>query len=34
VIYAYRDAPAGDWREAAAAEAARLRGAVWAASGW
>lgn len=34
VIYAYRDAPDGDWRAAAAAEAARLRGAVWAASGW
>jgi orotidine-5'-phosphate decarboxylase len=34
VIYAYRDAPAGDWRAAAAAEAARLQGAVWAAAGW
>jgi orotidine-5'-phosphate decarboxylase len=34
VIYAYRDAPAGDWRAAAAAEAARLRSAVWAAAGW
>jgi len=34
VIYAYRDAPADDWRAAAAAEAARLQGAVWAAAGW
>lgn len=34
VIYAYREAPADDWRAAAAAEAARLQGAVWAASGW
>ena len=34
VIYAYRDAPAGDWRAAAAAEAARLQSAVWAAAGW
>jgi orotidine-5'-phosphate decarboxylase len=34
VIYAYRDAPAGDWRSAAAAEAARLQAAVWAAAGW
>jgi orotidine-5'-phosphate decarboxylase len=34
VIYAYRDAPEGDWRAAAAAEAARLQRAVWAASGW
>ncbi len=34
VIYAYRDAPEDDWRSAAAAEAARLQGAVWAASGW
>ena len=34
VIYAYRDAPAEDWRAAAAAEAARLQSAVWAAAGW
>jgi orotidine-5'-phosphate decarboxylase len=34
VIYAYRDAPAADWRAAAAAEAARLQSAVWAAAGW
>ena len=34
VIYAYRDAPAGDWRSAAAAEAARLQAAVWGAAGW
>ncbi len=34
VIYAYRDAPAEDWRAAAGAEAARLSSAVWAAAGW
>jgi orotidine-5'-phosphate decarboxylase len=34
VIYAFRHAPADDWRAAAAAEAARLQGAVWAAAGW
>ncbi|HET9241922.1 MAG TPA: orotidine-5'-phosphate decarboxylase [Gaiella sp.] len=34
VIYAYRDAPAEDWRACAAAEAARLANAVWAAAGW
>lgn len=34
VIYAYREAPSEDWRAVAAAEAARLRGAVWAAAGW
>ena len=34
VIYAYRDAPPEDWRGAAAAEAARLRAAVWGAAGW
>jgi orotidine-5'-phosphate decarboxylase len=33
VIYAYRFG-GGDWRSAAGAEAARLRGEVWAASGW
>jgi orotidine-5'-phosphate decarboxylase len=33
VIYAFRVGGA-DWRKAAAAEAARLRGEVWAASGW
>jgi orotidine-5'-phosphate decarboxylase len=33
VIYAFRVAGA-DWRKAAAAEAARLRGEVWAVSGW
>jgi orotidine-5'-phosphate decarboxylase len=33
VIYAYR-AEGGDWRTAAGAEAARLRGEVWAVSGW
>ena len=33
VNYAYRDT-GGDWRSAAAAEAARLRDDVWAASGW
>ena len=33
VIYAYR-AGGGDWRATAGAEAARLRGAVWAVSGW
>jgi orotidine-5'-phosphate decarboxylase len=34
VIYAYREVPDVDWREAAGAEAARLAGAVWEASGW
>ena len=34
IIYAYRDAPAGDWRAAAGVEAARLSAAVWAAAGW
>ena len=34
MIYAYRDVPDGDWRGAAAAEAARLLAAVWAAAGW
>jgi len=34
VIYAYRDAPAEDWRAVAGAEAARLASAVWAAAGW
>lgn len=33
VIYAFR-VDGSDWRKAAAAEAARLRGEVWAASGW
>ena len=33
VIYAFR-VEGADWRKAAAAEAARLRGEVWAASGW
>jgi orotidine-5'-phosphate decarboxylase len=33
VIYAYR-AGGGDWRATAGAEAARLRNAVWAVSGW
>jgi orotidine-5'-phosphate decarboxylase len=33
VIYAFR-VDGSDWRKAAAAEAARLRGDVWAASGW
>ena len=33
VIYAYRGGDA-DWRNAAGAEAARLRGDVWAVSGW
>jgi len=33
VIYAFRVAGA-DWRKAAAAEAARLRGEVWSVSGW
>jgi orotidine-5'-phosphate decarboxylase len=33
VIYAYRDSEA-DWRTAAAAEAQRLAGQVWAAAGW
>jgi orotidine-5'-phosphate decarboxylase len=33
VIYAFR-VDGADWRKAAAAEAARLRGAVWAESGW
>ena len=34
VIYAYRDAPAEDWRAVAGAEAARLASAVWSAAGW
>jgi orotidine-5'-phosphate decarboxylase len=34
VLYAYRDAPAGDWRTAAGAEAARLSSAIWSAAGW
>ena len=34
IIYAYRDAPADDWRAVAGAEAARLATAVWAAAGW
>ena len=33
VIYAFR-VDGADWRKAAAAEAARLRGGVWAVSGW
>ena len=33
VIYAFR-VEGADWRKAAAAEAARLRGEVWAVSGW
>jgi len=33
VIYAYRETEA-DWREAAAAESARLASEIWAASGW
>ena len=33
LIYAFR-VSGGDWRKAAAAEAARLRREVWAASGW
>ena len=33
VIYAYRQGE-DDWRSAAAAEAARLRGEVWAVAGW
>jgi orotidine-5'-phosphate decarboxylase len=33
VMYAYRSADE-DWRAAAAAEAARLQGEIWAASGW
>ena len=33
VIYAFR-VDGADWRKAAAAEAARLRGEVWSASGW
>jgi orotidine-5'-phosphate decarboxylase len=33
VIYAYRTA-GGDWRSAAGAEAARVRGDVWAVAGW
>ena len=33
VIFAYRESEA-DWRSAAAAEAQRLAGQVWAASGW
>lgn len=34
VIYAFRELPEGDWRDAAGAEAARLASAIWAASGW
>jgi orotidine-5'-phosphate decarboxylase len=34
VNYAYRADGAGDWRTAAAAEAARLRTEIWRASGW
>ena len=34
VIYASRDSTESDWRAAAAAEASRLRGEVWAVSGW
>jgi orotidine-5'-phosphate decarboxylase len=34
VIYAYRTSSDLDWRRAAGAEAARLRGEVWAVSGW
>jgi orotidine-5'-phosphate decarboxylase len=34
VIYAYRDAPEGEWRAAAGAEAARLAASIWAAAGW
>jgi len=33
VIYAFR-VDGADWRKAAAAESARLRGEVWAVSGW
>ncbi len=33
VIYAFR-VDGADWRKAAAAEAARLRGEVWAVAGW
>ncbi|HZB24139.1 MAG TPA: orotidine-5'-phosphate decarboxylase [Gaiellaceae bacterium] len=33
VLYAYRNG-GGDWRSSAGTEAARLRGEVWAASGW
>jgi orotidine-5'-phosphate decarboxylase len=33
VIYAFR-ASGGDWRRSAAAEASRLKGEVWAVSGW
>jgi orotidine-5'-phosphate decarboxylase len=33
VIYAFR-VDGADWRKAAAAEAARLRGEVWSVSGW
>jgi len=34
VIYAFRSEGGAEWRSAAAAEAARLRDEVWAASGW
>src|ERR687897_2575494 len=33
VIYAYRES-GGDWRASAGAEAARLRGEIWAVAGW
>jgi orotidine-5'-phosphate decarboxylase len=34
VIFAYRASEELDWRQAAGAEAARLRGEIWASSGW
>jgi orotidine-5'-phosphate decarboxylase len=34
VIYAYRETPDVEWRDAAGAEAARLAASVWAAAGW
>jgi orotidine-5'-phosphate decarboxylase len=34
VIYAYRETPETEWREAAGAEAARLAASVWSSSGW
>lgn len=34
VIFAYRSSDELDWREAAGAEAARLRSEIWAVSGW
>jgi orotidine-5'-phosphate decarboxylase len=34
IIFAYRSDEEGDWREAAAAEAERLRDQVWSISGW